>query len=156
MGYLIRIHAGSNGDALGIIHVSVVGPGAHEGLAVGSDPGSQHGREPRQCSPVAALQEKADAEAQVFVFAKALNGPPMPLAAARHQVKDLPLEVTLDDASAMTPEMKLSNYAEIKVGARISLSGNAVAQSGDLAGEVSPVVVAAGELIEVVIDSVVP
>ena len=70
----------------------------------------------------------------VFIFAKAAQGPPMPLAILRKQVKDLPLKATLDDSMAMSPAMKLSSFNEIIIGARISKSGNAMPQSGDLQG----------------------
>ncbi len=75
----------------------------------------------------------------IFIYAKAFNGPPMPLAAARKQVSDLPLAITLDDSMAMMPQMKLSNYSQVIVGARISKSGQPVASPGDLFAEIGPV-----------------
>ncbi|MCZ6882003.1 MAG: c-type cytochrome biogenesis protein CcmI [Gammaproteobacteria bacterium] len=75
----------------------------------------------------------------VFVYAKAANGPPMPLAVKRLRVSDLPVEVTLSDMDAMMPEMKLSAFDLVVVGARISKSGNPVAQPGDLFVEVKGV-----------------
>jgi len=102
----------------------------------------------------AELLGKVGPEEVLFIYAKALQGPKMPLAAARHKVKDLPLELTLDDSSAMTPAMKLSNFEQVVVGARISRSGDPIAQSGDLKGEVSPVGV--GAAVDIVIDSRVP
>lgn len=102
------------------------------------------------------LQSQVKPEESLFVYARALQGPKMPLAAARHQVRDLPLELTLDDAGAMMPAMKLSNFDQVVVGARVSRSGGAIAQSGDLRGEVSPVPVQSAGLVEIVIDSPVP
>ena len=102
------------------------------------------------------LQDQVKPEESLFIYARALQGPKMPLAAARHQVRDLPLELTLDDAGAMMPAMKLSNFEQVVVGARVSRTGGAIAQSGDLRGEISPVPVRDAGLVEVVIDSTVP
>ncbi|MET0092433.1 MAG: c-type cytochrome biogenesis protein CcmI, partial [Sedimenticola sp.] len=99
---------------------------------------------------------QAGPEETVFVYAKALQGPRMPLAAARHKVKDLPLEIALDDSTAMMPAMRISNFPEVTVGARVSRSGNAIAESGDLVGEVSPVSVSGDGVTEIVINSRMP
>lgn len=85
------------------------------------------------------LAKKAAAHDAVFIFARAAQGPRMPLAIVRKQVKDLPVTVTLDDTLAMMPEMKLSDFPEVVVGARISKSADAVAQPGDLEGYSAPV-----------------
>jgi cytochrome c-type biogenesis protein CcmH len=92
----------------------------------------------------------------VFVFARAAQGPRMPLAIVRKQVRDLPLSVSLDDSLAMSPAMVLSKFGEVSVGARISSSGNAMPQSGDLQGSKSPVVVGKDSQVEITIDSRVP
>jgi cytochrome c-type biogenesis protein CcmI len=68
----------------------------------------------------------------LFVFAKAAHGPPMPLAITRLTAAQLPASVTLTDAMGMVPSLTLSQFPQIVVGARISKSGNALAQSGDL------------------------
>ncbi len=103
-------------------------------------------------------QVAADAapEDTVFIFARAVSGPRMPLAIERRQVSDLPVTVTLDDSTAMMPSMKLSNFDEVAVGARVSKSGTAMPQSGDLQGLVEPVVPDSGQAIELNIDSRVP
>jgi cytochrome c-type biogenesis protein CcmH len=95
-------------------------------------------------------------EDTVFIFARAVSGPRMPLAIARKQVSDLPVTVTLDDSSAMAPSMKLSNFDAVAVGARISKSGTAMPQSGDLQGLVEPVVPGSGLATKLNIDSRVP
>ena len=86
------------------------------------------------------LVAKVKPEDTVFIFARASEGPRMPLALVRKQVRELPVSFTLDDTTAMTPEMKLSNFAQIVVGARISRSGGATSQPGDLEGFSAPVV----------------
>ncbi|MCU7924795.1 MAG: c-type cytochrome biogenesis protein CcmI [Candidatus Thiodiazotropha sp. (ex Dulcina madagascariensis)] len=102
------------------------------------------------------LQAKAKPDDLLFVYAKALSGPPMPLAAARKKVSDLPLSIQLDDSMAMMPQMKLSAFPKVIVGARISLSGNPTAQSGDLEGEFKPVTPGQPEPVRVIINSVHP
>ncbi len=67
----------------------------------------------------------------VFVYAKAHQGPPMPLAVKRFTVSELPLEVSLSDADAMMPALKLSSFEQVVLGARVSPSGNPIAQPGD-------------------------
>jgi len=104
----------------------------------------------------AALQDKVSAEDTVFIFARAMEGPPMPLAAVRKQVRDLPITVTLDDSMAMMPQMKLSNYAKVLIGARISRSGTATAQSGDLTGEIENVATNRNEQITLTISQRIP
>ncbi len=81
------------------------------------------------------LAGKISGEDTVFVFAKALNGPPMPLAASRHKVKELPLEVILDDSMAMMPQAKLSSAEQVTISAKISASGNATPQGSDYLSE---------------------
>ncbi len=85
------------------------------------------------------LRAQASAETVVFVYARAMQGPPMPLAVKRLQLQDLPLTLSLDDDDAMMPSMKLSSFDQIVVGARVSFSGNPVSQSGDFYTELESV-----------------
>jgi len=102
------------------------------------------------------LSAQASAQDTVFIFARAAEGPRMPLAIVRKRVAELPVTVTLDDSLAMSPAMVMSNFSEVTIGARISKSGNAMPQSGDLQGTVTPVQVQAGAAVEVVINEVMP
>ncbi len=99
-----------------------------------------------------ALKAKTNPEQILFIYAKALSGPPMPLAAIRKQVKDLPIELVLNDSMAMMPQLKISGFKEVKVGARISLSGTPTKSAGDLFTEQSPVKL--GETVSLTIDQV--
>lgn len=103
----------------------------------------------------AALAGRAAPEDTVFIFARAPEGPRMPLAIVRKRVRDLPASFVLDDSMAMAPGMNLSAFPRVVVGARVSRSGNAMAQSGDLEGNSMPMAPGASGLV-VVIDRVVP
>lgn len=103
-----------------------------------------------------SLASQAAPDSTVFIFARAVQGPRMPLAILRKQVKDLPVTVTLDDSLAMSPAMTLSNFPQVTVGARVSASGNAMPQSGDLEGSQSPVSVANPGDVSVTINHKVP
>lgn len=85
------------------------------------------------------LKAKTSPDDVVFIFARAAQGPRMPLAVVRAKVADLPVDFTLDDSMAMSPELKLSSAGEVRIEARISKSGDASAKPGDLSGEVGPV-----------------
>lgn len=75
----------------------------------------------------------------VFVFARSVDGPRMPAAIVRRQVRDVPFTVTLDDSMSMSPSMKLSQFPQVTLNARVSSTGNAMRQSGDIEGVVTPV-----------------
>ncbi|MBK9363352.1 MAG: c-type cytochrome biogenesis protein CcmI [Rubrivivax sp.] len=91
----------------------------------------------------------------VYVFARAADGPRMPLAIVRQPVGSWPLRFTLDDRSAMTPQSRLSAARSVVVVARISRSGDALPQRGDLIGESAPLGPNA-QGVRIVIDRVQP
>jgi cytochrome c-type biogenesis protein CcmH len=103
----------------------------------------------------AALKNRAAPDDTVFIFERAADGPRMPLAVIRRQVKDLPTDFQLDDSMAMNPELRLSAFARVVVAARVSRSGSATVQSGDLLGESAPVAPGTAR-VSVVIDKVTP
>ena len=86
-----------------------------------------------------ALTAKAQPDDTLYVFARPAEGSRMPLAVLRKQVRDLPFTFTLDDSMAMSPAARLSSTPRVIVGARISKSGSAVPQPGDLQGLSAPV-----------------
>lgn len=106
-----------------------------------------------QVSLAPELQKSASPTDTVFIYAQALSGPKMPLAIVRKQVSDLPLTVELTDAMAMMPAMKLSNFEQVRLLARISKSGDAMQQSGDLIGVIERVALADKSPHKIVINS---
>lgn len=102
-----------------------------------------------------ALAARVAAGDTLFVFARAAEGPRMPLAIVRRPVGEWPAAFTLDDSMAMAPNLKLSGFAQVVVSARISRSGNATPQPGDLIGQSAPVVPGAQGL-RIAIDAVQP
>ena len=81
-----------------------------------------------------SLNSKVRPDDTVFVFARAAAGPRMPLAIVKIKVADLPYKFSFDDSMAMMPEMKLSQFADVMIGARVSRSGSATPTAGDLEG----------------------
>jgi cytochrome c-type biogenesis protein CcmH len=102
-----------------------------------------------------ALVGKVAPTDTVFILARAAQGPKMPLAVLRKQVKDLPLKFTLDDSMAMQPQLKLSGFEQVVVVARVSKSGTPMAQPGDLQGLTGTIKPGVKGL-NIVIDSVMP
>ena len=92
-----------------------------------------------QVSLAPALAAQALPTDTVFIFARAVQGPRMPLAVQRGKVSDLPLNFKLDDSLAVSPDFKISGFTEVRIEARISRSGSATPSPGDLIG-VGPVV----------------
>jgi cytochrome c-type biogenesis protein CcmH len=86
-----------------------------------------------------SLASKGSATDTLFVFARETNGPPMPVAIVRATKKDLPFAFRLDDSTSMMPSRKLSDVGMVVIVARLSKSGQAMPQSGDLEGMSQPV-----------------
>ncbi len=103
----------------------------------------------------ATLASKVSPDDTVFIYARAVDGPRMPLAISRKKVSDLPVRVTLDDSMAMSPSMVLSAFPQVTLGARISRSGQAMPQSGDFQGIKSPVTPGQEEAVQIVINETV-
>ena len=85
------------------------------------------------------LAGKGSATDTLFVFAREMSGPPMPVAIVRATKKDLPFTFRLDDSNSMMPSRKLSDVGTVVIVARLSKSGQAMPQSGDLEGISQPV-----------------
>lgn len=106
-----------------------------------------------------ALKSKVAPDDTVFIFARAAptspNTPRMPVAILKRKAAELPITFTLDDSTAMADEFKLSRFELVVVGARVSKSGNALPQSGDLVGQSAPVK-SGGAKLTLTIDSVQP
>ncbi|MGH1537934.1 MAG: tetratricopeptide repeat protein, partial [Gammaproteobacteria bacterium] len=92
----------------------------------------------------------------LFIYARAMNGPKMPLALVKMTAGDLPATVTLDDSVSMMPSMTLSSMEQVEVIARISKSGQAAMQSGDIFGSVKSVKTSQSETVDVVISELAP
>ncbi len=118
-------------------------------------PASGGGQVAVRVSIAPELEGKTASGDTLFVFARAAEGPRIPLAIVRKTAAELPLEVTLDDSMAMAPQMKLSAFSSVVIGARVSKSGNAMPQSGDLSGISAVVSPSQAATVSVVIDQVV-
>lgn len=106
-------------------------------------------------SLVPALRTALKPEATVFIFARPAQGVRMPLAIVRRSARELPVEVALSDAQAMSPDHRLSQFERVVIGARVSVSGSAMASAGDLEGLGAPIVWARAGAVNVEIDRVV-
>ena len=82
--------------------------------------------------PAFAARARLRDDASIFVIARIPGGPPMPVAVEKHRLADLPLRVTLDDADSPMPTQPLSALNEVEVFARLSASGQANRQEGDI------------------------
>ncbi|WP_353252805.1 c-type cytochrome biogenesis protein CcmI [Salinisphaera sp. PC39] len=101
------------------------------------------------------LRERAAPDDTVFIFARAVNGPPMPLAVVKRRVRDLPATVTLDDDDSMMPGRGISGHEKVTVVARVSRSGDARASAGDFESAEHTASLDSDGPLDVTIDSVV-
>jgi cytochrome c-type biogenesis protein CcmH len=102
----------------------------------------------------AALQSRVGDQHTIYLIARAGEGGP-PLAAVRVKMGQFPLPFSLDDSMAMNPANTLSGHKEVVLVARISASGNPIAQPGDLEGRITGVAVGTKD-VKLVIDRVLP
>ena len=102
------------------------------------------------------LREKVAPGTSLFVFAKAPGAAGPPLAVLRLSAGHWPLRFMLDDSNAMMPQRNLSSSTQVKVEARLSLSGQAMAQSGDLQGSTGVLDPKSDVPVRLVINEVVP
>lgn len=103
-----------------------------------------------------ALRSRIAPSDTLFVYARAAQGSPMPLAVAKFTAASLPLSVTLTDAMAMAPGRTLSSVPSVFIAARLSASGQAAAQPGDLQGSAGVVEVGRTTPIVIILNQVVP
>ncbi len=101
------------------------------------------------------LNKMVSSDDTLFVFARAAEGPRMPLAIVRKTAGELPMTIQLDDSMAMTPETRISAFSSVIVGARISKSGNATPEPGDLDGSSSVVSPSRNAIVDLIINQVV-
>src|SRR5437868_12934033 len=90
-------------------------------------------------SIAASLQDKVLPQDTVFVLARTSAAGRMPVAILRLQAKDLPARFVLDDSLAMSPELPMSRFSSLRIEVRVTRSGQAAPQPGDLTGSVAEV-----------------
>lgn len=154
MSELEQAQSGSGAEAAGAEAPATVAgaPAGNANAAPAASPVSIH----LTVRLAPALAAKVPANALLFVFAKAASGPPMPLAVSRQPVGKWPVTLTLDDGMAMAPSLKLSAFDQYQITARVSASGQAMAQSGDLQGSLQLSRDHADKPVELLIDNVAP
>jgi cytochrome c-type biogenesis protein CcmH len=123
--------------------------------APGPVPGSVPGSVSGSVSIAPPLTAQVPSAATLFIFARAEGGGRMPLAVLRRSASELPMSFALDDSMAMTPATKISGATAVRIEARISRSGNATPQPGDLVGT-SGIVKPGARDVKIVVDKVLP
>ncbi|MGO9804209.1 MAG: tetratricopeptide repeat protein [Steroidobacteraceae bacterium] len=102
-----------------------------------------------------ALRPRVSSGLTLFIVAKSVNSPGPPVAILRTTTGNWPVTFELTDALAMMPDRKLSTAGLVTIEARVSKSGQAMPQSGDLLGVTAPVDPAAGKPVRIVIERVI-
>ena len=101
--------------------------------------------------PDFAARVRLRGDAVVFVSARPVGGPPMPVAAERHTIQELPLDIVLDDSDSLMPTRKLSELDEVEISARLSAGGTADRQEGDIESAAVRVKLPSDQVVELVI-----
>jgi len=109
-----------------------------------------------EVSVATALRQRLQGNETVFVFARAVNGPPAPLAVKRFTAAELPATVTLSEADSMAQGLSIATFPRVQIVARISRTGNVMAAPGDLEGGSGPLTVNETSSVDVKIDRVIP
>ncbi|MEQ8663497.1 MAG: c-type cytochrome biogenesis protein CcmI [Gammaproteobacteria bacterium] len=104
---------------------------------------------------LATLEDAPPADTAVFVLARAVDGPPAPLAVARYRLAELPLTARLDAGMAMLPGASLADFDAVYVVARVARSGTPQARPGDLEGRSAPFAPGAETQVDLVIETLV-
>jgi cytochrome c-type biogenesis protein CcmH len=102
-----------------------------------------------------AVRAQAAPDDSLFIFARAAEGPPMPLAVVRKKASELPVEVTLDDTMSMMPGTSIASFDRLVIGARVSKTGKPTPTPGDLQGLTQPVAAKDGDSFAVEVNQVV-
>lgn len=102
-----------------------------------------------------AIAGRISGSETVFVFARAVNGPPAPLAVKRFTAAELPTSVILSDGDSMAQGLSLSTFPQVQISARVSRTGNAIASAGDLQGQSGHVTVSETDELNLVINEVI-
>jgi cytochrome c-type biogenesis protein CcmH len=151
--------AGMTPDDLAKLHPAMPATGAGAGepaQASAAAPGESGKSVKVKVAIAPELRAAAKPGDTVFVFARAVAGPPMPLAVGRYTVATLPDQIVLDDNSAMAPQLRISGFGQVKVQARVAKGGQPVAQPGDLQSAATVVKVGSPDTVQLVIDQKVP
>lgn len=135
---------------------SIAGSIAQARQQLGSSPGAPAAAAVMGTARLApAIAGRVEPSDTVFVFARAADGPRMPLAIQKRTAREFPFEFRLDDSMAMAGGTKLSQAESIVVGVRVSKRGSATPVSGDIEGSLGPIK-AGGAPLAIVVDRVVP